>query len=132
MTEKKKKTYRSKAPGTEHLMLDEHGRVVGLYSLNTDSLEGIDTWTAVDQVIKEYSVLNPSEIQLQILQNKETRNTNYNKWGSGKSKAMRHGVSIPAGLLFKLERVMPDLFQDRRKTREFMRRYKGFRTCEAI
>jgi hypothetical protein len=127
-----KKTRRLTTPGMEHLEVDDKGKIVGLYCLDTDKLDGIDSWDAIDQAIKEYAVIHPNEIQLQIIQNAEIRNQQYNKFGSGESKAMRHGVSLPVALMFKLERIMPDLFQDQKKLRHFMKKYKGFRTCQEV
>ena len=129
---KKKKTRRLTAPGMEHLEVDEHGRIVGVYTIDTDKLEGLDSWDAIDQAIKEYAAIHPNEIRLQMIQNQETRKNQYSKFGSGKTKAMRHGISIPVALMFKLERIMPDLFSDQRKTRLFMKKYKGFRTCQEV
>ena len=100
--------------------------------VDTDEYENSNSWTAIDQAIKEYTVINPNEIQLQMVSNAQKRHDNLTEWGSGKTKAMRQGVSIPVALLFKLERIMPDLFKDRKLTREFMKRYKGFRTCETV
>jgi len=128
----KKKTHRSKVPGQEHLVLDEDNRIVGLYCLDVDNLDGVDSWAAVDQAIKEYAVIHPNEITMVIAENADIRKANYNKFGSGKSQSMRHGVSIPPALMFKLERVMPDIFTNPKKLHHFMEKYKGFRTCDAI
>lgn len=133
MTQKKKGTHRSKVPGQEHLVLENGtNRIVGLYALDVEKLDGVDSWAAVDQAIKEYSIIHPNEIELKIRENAIIRKGNYNKFGSGKSKTFRHGVSLPPGLFFKLQRVMPDLFDNPKKLHHFMKTYKGFLTCDTV
>jgi hypothetical protein len=116
----------------EHWVLDKDGAISGLYVVDVTGMDGIDSWNAIHTVVTEYAQIHPMEIQAQLIQNEMVRKTNKSKTGSNSSKTMRWGLSIPVGLYFKLQQVMPDLFDDNRKLRMFMKKYKGFTTCEHV
>lgn len=116
----------------EHWVLDKKGEISGLYVVDVTGMVDTDSWNAIHQVVVDYSKIHPIEMEAQLIQNEMIRKTNKSKTGSNTSKTMRWGLSIPVGLYFKLQMVMPDLFDDSRKLRQFMKKYKGLTTCDSV
>jgi hypothetical protein len=116
----------------EHWVLDKNGEISGLYVVDTTLMQDSCSWDAIDQAIREYSAIHPNEMRLQVIDNAKRVMENTTKTGSNKSKTMRLGVSIPVALMFKLQQIMPDIFEDKRKMQKFMKKYKGLRTCEHV
>lgn len=116
----------------EHIVRNVDGTFKGVKVVDLTGMEYTDNWDAVDQAIRDYTDINPTETRAVIVQNAAIRNSNYTKFGSDKEKTMRHGASLPPGLYFKLLQIMPDLFTNKRKLHHFMKVYKGFRTCDTI
>jgi hypothetical protein len=114
----------------EHIVRNPDGTFKGVYVVNV--AQHTENWDAVDEAIREYTQIHPMETQAIVVQNAAIRNSNYTKFGSNKGKTMRHGASLPPGLYFKLQQIMPDLFTNKRKLHHFMKVYKGFRTCDTV
>lgn len=118
----------------EHIKYKKDGDIEGLYIIDVEKAKNIgkDQWDRYDQVIKAYIDLHPMEMKAQILSNRERRQEQLNKYGSTESKALRHGISIPAGLLMSLQGIEPRLLQDKKLLHKFMRRYPAFTVCDAV
>lgn len=114
---------------------EEHWRVsnegnFGLLDINTKKVYGDNLWTKVEMVIQAYAKVHPQEIREQIEQNSQIVNTRKNDFAvKGK---LRWGLSMPVGLLFKIEQVEPNMFSNKKLMNEFMKRYKGFRVCQRV
>jgi hypothetical protein len=118
--------------GEEQQILDANGKIVGVQFVDTSTMTDVDSWVAVDTVVREYAVCNPNEIRDIIEANAIQRVNNTYRTGANASNTTRHALSIPVGLMHKLEFVMPDIFTNKRKLRHFMKCYKGFTACESI
>lgn len=120
-------------PGEEHLVKDKSGALLGLYRLDVDKArQHYGLWDGVEALVQEYVKLHPQEVALAVAENKQTKDIAYNKFSSTKGNAMRHSLSLPPGLMFKLEQFEPTLFTNRKTLHEFMRRYEGFRACQTV
>lgn len=128
MTQFKKNT----VAGEEQQLLDAKGKVVGVQFVDTKDMMDLGSWAAVDTVVREYAQVNPNEVREIIETNAIQRVNNLYRTGANESKTARHALSIPVGLMHKLEFVMPDIFTNKRKLRHFMKCYKGFTACETI
>jgi hypothetical protein len=112
----------------EHLRFNPNGSFAGLYRLDTSLATG-DRWERIDRVIYEWAKIHPQEVRECIEDATRERNEALTKWGSTLGKTMRKGIKIPPGLLFALQQIEPDLFEDKQLFHGFMKRYKAFRTC---
>jgi len=120
------------AVGREHIV-SVGGNVLGYNSIDINSAhQGFDLWDGVDAVIRAYTKINPSEVALVLADNKLQRQQAASSTGSNKSGTMRSTISLPFGLMLKLDELEPTLLTDKRTLYEFMRRYEGFRTCRVI
>jgi hypothetical protein len=113
----------------EHWIVDEQtGRLKGVYALDLSKLkkstEGI--WGFIDQVICDYTVLHPHEIQDCIDDAKNARLMARSDMVMSKGKTMQYGLKIPVGLLLKLQEIEPELFENKRLFTKFKRRYQAF------
>lgn len=122
-----KKLRKLQAPGTEHLEVDDKGRIQTIRYLQVE--EDIDSWGAIAQAIGEYMILHPNEMRLYLMENQQMRVAGTGSW---KSKAQRQLGRVPVALLFKLERIMPDIFTNKLKRRHFFKEYPGFATVSKI
>jgi hypothetical protein len=118
--------------GEEQQLLDANGKVVGVQFVDVKNMTDVDSWVAVDTVVREYAQVNPNEVREFIEANAVLRVNNQYRTGANSSNTSRHALSIPVGLMHKLEFVMPDIFTNKRKLRHFMKCYKGFTACETI
>lgn len=98
--------------------------------INAKNAHGDNVWTKVEMVIQAYARVHPQEIKDTVSDNARRVAMMKNDFGSGNK--LRFGVSIPHGLLFKLQNVEPKLFTDKKLMNEFMKRYKGFRVCQKV
>lgn len=114
----------------EHWNLDPEGNLKGVWALNTDNATG-GRWAMIDQVIREYTQLHPSEMEMLVYENKAISDSR-NAHAASENKSIRWGISVPAGLLFALERVEPMLFVEKPLYHEFLKRYKGLRICKVV
>lgn len=118
--------------GEEQQLLDSKGKLAAVQFVDVSTLVDLNSWTAVDSVIREYTSINPIEIREFVEANAVLRVNQTYRTGANVTKTMRHALSIPIGLAGKLEQVMPDIFTNKRKLRHFMKCYKGFTACNTI
>lgn len=123
---------KKKIAGEEQQLYDDKGKFVGVQYVDTDGIENAGSWVAVDIVVRDYATINPIEVREIVEENALTRVNNKYGTGAMHSKTARHAVSVPVGLMHKLEAVMPDIFTNKKKLHHFMKCYKGFTTCEVI
>lgn len=98
--------------------------------IDVSNVYGNNTWKKIEMVIQAYTKVHPEEIKEIVMDNATFANTRKNERGTvGK---MRYSVRIPAGLLFKLEQVEPQLFASKKMLNQFMEKYKGFRVCQKV
>lgn len=117
----------------EHLKFDKRGEVDKVSFVNPFSGEqSADKWKNIDNIIRDYTQLHPNEMELHLLEVKHARNTRLNEYGSDRKKNIRWGMSIPVALMFKIEARYPQFFADKRNYNQFIKKYKGFRTCKII
>ncbi len=115
----------------EHWKLRD-GNFEGLYKINPEYAKGVDMWAKLDEIINAYVNLHPIEMELQVRANAERIKTQFNDYGSNASKNIRFGASIPAGLMFMINQVYPEVFTDNKLFHKFLKRYKGFRVSKTI
>lgn len=125
-----KKLRKLTTPGEEHLEVDEKGQVATIRFVQVE--EDVDSWDAIAQALGEYAILHPNEMRLFLMENQQIRRENFYATGATKSRTQRRMGRVPVALLFKLERIMPDLFTNQRKRRTFFKEYPGFATIDKI
>lgn len=113
----------------EHWRSDKAGNF-GLMDVDVTNAYGNNVWNKIEMVIQAYAKVHPTEMKDQIEMNAMLQATRKNEFAQGKK--LRWGVSIPAGLLFKLEQVEPNLFKSKKMLNMFMQKYKGFRVCKVV
>lgn len=113
----------------EHWRNDRKGNF-GLMDIDVTNVYGNNTWSKIQMVIEAYTKVHPEEIKEIVLDNATIANTRNNDFG--KSGKLRYSIRIPAGLLFKLEQVEPQLFANKKMLNQFMEKYKGFRVCQKV
>lgn len=122
----------------EHLNLDPSGRIKGLYTIDHTKAKGRTHgeddpyWHVITQVIEAYAKIHESEMLMHLIETKQERAMNNNRFAASKSNNMRRLISLPVGLLFDIEAFDPTFFGDKSKVRKFAKRYPGFRTCDII
>lgn len=116
---------------TEHIIYKDR-KFHGLRFVDTDKITGLDIWSKVDQVMKEYTELHPNEVWLHLQTLKGIRDSRFNDTGSTRSKSLRWGLSLPMGMAFKIQALEPDFFERKDRVHKFMKRYKGFRACKNV
>lgn len=118
--------------GEEHIVSID-GRMLGFHTIDIDAARALyGLWDGVDAIIRAYAQVNPSEMAETLANNKLKREQLWRDTGGGKSRVMRGTISLPLGLTIYLEQFEPTLFKNKRTLHEFMRRYKGFRTCNTV
>lgn len=63
-----------------------------------------------------------------VLKDCKERQISSNPVGMNKTKTMGAGISIPTALYLALEKVIPGLFDDKKKLNEFKRKFPQFKT----
>lgn len=116
----------------EHHVFDYTGKDVGLLIIDPFNIQGVDIWQKIDRLITEYSQVHPHEMYMVLYENGLKRREIKNRYASNKSRTMRLGASIPPGLYFKINQLAPEILNEKRLFRQFLRRYKGFRIPEVI
>ncbi len=120
---------------TEHLNIDKNGQLLGLLKIDTDFIEGVDVWQRIERAITTYVQLHPIEMEIVVRENKAISESRLNDYGSTGSKGLanlRWGCNIPVALMFLLERIEPNLFNDIKKYHKFLNKFKGFRVCKKV
>lgn len=109
------------------------GSLAGIHTIDAEKARQLyGYWEGIDAIIQAYTMLNPKEMKQTVIENQAIRENNYDKFGSGKSKGFRHGLSIPHGLMNTLLDYDENMFTEKKNMQEFMRRYKGLRTCKEV
>lgn len=63
-----------------------------------------------------------------VLKSNEKRRIISNKAGMNKTKTMGAGISVPSTLLIALEKVIPNLFNDKKQLNKFKKWFPQFKT----
>ena len=117
----------------EHHVYNKDGSLAGVHSIDIEKCKKLyGYWEGVDAIVQAYSMLHPQEMRQTVIENDAIRDNNYNKFGAGKSNGLRHGLSIPAGLFHALNDYDRELLKDKKKLNQFMKNYKGLRTCKEV
>lgn len=118
--------------GEEHIVSVD-GRMLGFHTIDVSTARQFyGLWDGVDAIIRDYAKVNPAEMAETLASNKMKRDKAFSDTGAGKTNVFRHTISIPMGLMLYLEEFEPTLFSNKKTLHEFMRRYKGFRTCRTV
>jgi hypothetical protein len=64
----------------------------------------------------------------EVLKDCSERRVTANPIGMNKTQTMGAGISVPHGLFIALEKVIPDLFGNKKKLNEFKRKFPQFKT----
>jgi hypothetical protein len=117
--------------------MEEHwkvrdGNFLGLYALKSEHAKGLDKWERIDDIVRAYTQLHPTEVELTVRENQAQKKEQLNMWGATKDKSLRQGLAIPAGLLFAIEQVYPEVFSEKPELHKFMRKFQGFTVCETV
>ncbi len=116
----------------EHWKLDKQGEIEGVFVVDPTKAKGADLWQKIDEVIVAYTQLHPVEMEAQVRSNVLRMKEQLNEFGSTKDKSLRWGASIPTALLFRLQILEPELFENKRLFNTFLKKYKGFAVCKRI
>lgn len=124
---------KSKEIHKEHHHYNDDGSLAGINSIDVEKARKLyGYWDGIEAIIQAYTYINPQEMRQTVLENQVIRENNYGKFGEGKTKGIRHGLSIPHGLMHYLLQYDEGIFADRKNMQEFMRRFKGLRTCKEV
>lgn len=117
----------------QHLDIDKEGNLKGLWNIDVKKVTGGSIWDKIQTVVEAYAKIHSLEIEITIRENAKLTDTRKNDLASTEGGSrLRWGVNIPAGLLFKLELVEPELFTDKKLYHKFLKKYKGFRVCKTV
>lgn len=110
----------------------KNGDFAGLWSIDPTLAKGADMWAKIEEIITSYTKLHPLEIELQVRANQERSSSLLTETGANSTGTMRIGMSIPAGLMFKIQQVYPEVFSNKDLFHKFLRKYKGFTICSRV
>lgn len=122
---------RNKSIHEEHWNV-ENGNFKGLWSVNAEAAKGADIWQRIDEIVAAYTKLHPMEMELTVRENQAIRNSRLNEWAATPGKGLRWGASIPAGLMFKIQTIYPEVFSNKTLFHRFLKKYKGLTTCQTL
>ena len=132
MADKKK----GKAVGEESHVYNKHGHLEGLYTIdgNKARQEFGDRrfWQGLDEVIRLYREINPSEMAAADYDNIDRKLNNKKATGASEKGAFREAINIPYGLYLVLIDYEPQLFRDKKMRTNFMKRYPSLRSVEVV
>lgn len=127
---------RSNIVGEQHIQLDGFGNIAGVYTIDAQKARAIygqsRFWEGVTAILTEYTLLNPTEMEMTVIDNALTRQQNKNKTGSNMSGSVRHCLSLPIGLMNLLEEYEPTLFTNKKMRHQFMKQYPNLRACAVL
>lgn len=127
---------KSKKVGSESHVYDKHGNLEGLYTIDGKKVRQVygekRFWDGVDEIIRLYKQLNPSEFQYAIIENTHIRKDNKNQFGGNESGSFRQALNLPFGLYLVLTDFEQTLFRNKKTRTEFMKRYPVLRSCEVV
>lgn len=110
----------------------KNGDLAGLWAVNPEAAKGADMWQRIDEIIMAYVKLHPLEIELLVRCNREDVKLKANDYGSTKSKQLRWSASLPAGLMFKIQQIYPEVFTDKNIYHKFLKKHPGFLVCKTV
>lgn len=116
----------------EHHLYNPDGSLRGLYVVKEGTTHKLSIWDRIEEAIQDYAKIHPNEMQLQVIQNSYVRAGARNDFSAAKEKSLRWGASLPVGLMFRLQAIDPELFEDPLKFTKFIKRYKGLATCRKV
>tara|TARA_Y100000361_G_C10886876_1_gene202085 strand:- start:46 stop:405 length:360 start_codon:yes stop_codon:yes gene_type:complete len=117
----------------EHKVYNKDGSLAGLHRIDVDKCKKLyGYWDGIDALVQAYTMVHPHEMRQAVVENQAVRENNYDAFGAGKQKGLRHGLSLPPGLYHLLNEFDQSLFKDKKKLQKFMRDYKGLRTCKEV
>lgn len=127
---------KSKVVGEESHVYDEHGNLEGLYTIDGKEVRRVfgdrKFWEGVDEIVRLYTQINPTEMAVVTAENYQTRQDNKNDFGSDKHNVYRHALSIPHGLYLALIDFEQTLFRNKKTRERFMKRYPNLRSCNTV
>lgn len=115
----------------EHLDIQD-GVFKGLWAIKGQHATGADMWDKIADIISAYTKLHPIEMELQVRTNALRQSEQLNDFGSNKARNIRWGLSMPVGLLFSIQSVYPEVFENERLLNKFMKKFKGLRICKTV
>ena len=115
----------------EHLNIQD-GVFKGLWAVKGEYATGADMWDKIENIISAYAKLHPIEMELQVRSNIERTKEQLNDYGSNRNKNIRYGLSMPVGLMFSIQRIYPEIFEDQKLLTHFMKKFKGLRICKTV
>lgn len=127
---------KSKEVGKESHVYDEHGNLEGLWTIDGHKVRetfGISRfWEGVDEIVRLYKEINPSEFDLALYENTKTKLENHKDTGGNKSGSFRQALQVPYGLYLVLIDYEPRIFRDKKTRENFMKRYPALRSVEVV
>lgn len=127
---------RGKEVGTESHVYDAKGNLEGLYTIDgakaRSEFGDRKFWEGVDECIRLYRQLNPSEMDVADYENLDKKLNAHTATRSNASGSTREAINIPYGLYLVLLDYEPQMFRDKKMRQSFMRRYPTLRSCEVV
>ena len=125
-----------KSIGNESHVYSNAGELQGLYTIDGAEARrkfgNNKFWEGVDEIVKLYKEINPSEFKAAIIENTNIKYDNKNKHGSNDSKSMRQALNLPYGLYLALTDYEVTLFRNKKTREAFMKRFPALRSCESV
>ncbi len=115
----------------EHLDIKD-GNFNGLWAIKGEYATGADMWEKITNIIEAYAKLHPLEMELQVRANAKRTTEQLNQYGSNHTKNIRLGLSMPVGLMFSIQSVYPEVFENDKLLTKFMKKFKGLRICQTV
>lgn len=94
--------------------------------------KAVDMWESIYSLIRDYTKVHPQEMRLFMETNAHARRKVNNKYAASRSMSIRWGMNLPPGLDVLIRKFHPDVFDNKRKFRMFMRKFPGFRVCDVV
>jgi hypothetical protein len=116
---------------TEHWDM-KNGDLAGVWAINPLEAKGADMWQIVEEIVMAYVKLHPLEVEFVVRSNKQEVETKANDFGSTENESLRWSASLPAGLMFKIQQVYPEIFTDKTLYHKFLKKHPGFLVCKTI
>lgn len=122
--------------GTESHVYDSTGNLEGLWTIDGKKVRAAfgdrKFWEGIDEIIRLYKELNPTEMAATQIENTNIKFTNQNATGSSDSGSTRHALNIPYGLYLVLIDYEPTLIRNKKTRISFMKRYPVFNACQTV
>lgn len=122
--------------GEEGHIYNANGELEGLYTIDgakaRQEFGDKRFWEGIDEIVRLYTRINPSEMNYAAVENTTIRNQSKNEFNSNDSGSFREALNIPHGLYLALTDYERTLFRSKKTRREFMRRFPALRSCETV